>query len=620
MNTGEKRPREEEADLRYVDDELTFSTTGAVTTLVVTLLGDQTLVEDPSDNGVPEGRPLTHRVPHWKQSDTEYSCWSAGHTVHTCLKAKSPGKVRGETKRLTSESRKTPTSSFLPYLLTLTVHRTVKRRNTLHEEAEEKEEPVANNGDTANAPKAQDDRNRFAFNRPALTGSQEVNKTSSPVRNPTTNKGPSNADPNKGRPLTYGSTPATTHAGNKAPPLTLGTVSLLPPVGMPTQTPNNGATLQLAQSTTTTTTATKIVAPPKPQQIAPPPPQAEPMQLEQVAAPPPPPPVQGGIAPAQEEGAPLPSAQEDEAQQTTNRRKYINIDFAPRLATTKVSLTAFQEWIRKSRLNVLAPQVTWTEAECSEDGRITVPIYTNLALNAIRDSLDDLADNSWALLTWIFNGTLEELSVPKAPVMYIAPLVAAPIPQGNTLIAINTIINDTPNNSLWGPSTHWEYHKVKTAATFHIWSRCRRDEIIGKATATGIKIHPIMPEEGREDHTARIVYNNALDIKLRTCDIEDVMDTFVPIGDAPNIVGQLYDPETETLQQKWLIGFCDSHKADYFHQNYRTWFENAEIDPRFKFKLTLGQCKTKPKDNVKTAGRGRGRGRGRGAATRGRGK
>lgn len=97
-------------------------------------------------------------------------------------------------------------------------------------------------------------------------------------------------------------------------------------------------------------------------------------------------------------------------------------------------------------------------------------------------------------------------------------------------------------------------------------------------------------------------------------------DTFVPIGDAPNIVGQLYDPETETLQQKWLIGFCDSHKADYFHQNYRTWFENAEIDPRFKFKLTLGQCKTKPKDNVKTAGRGRGRGRGRGAATRGRGK
>ena len=100
----------------------------------------------------------------------------------------------------------------------------------------------------------------------------------------------------------------------------------------------------------------------------------------------------------------------------------------------------------------------------------------------------------------------------------------------------------------------------------------------------------------------------------------DVMDTFVPIGDAPNIVGQLYDPETETLQQKWLIGFCDSHKADYFHQNYRTWFENAEIDPRFKFKLTLGQCKTKPKDNVKTAGRGRGRGRGRGAATRGRGK
>jgi hypothetical protein len=147
-----------------------------------------------------------------------------------------------------------------------------------------------------------------------------------------------------------------------------------------------------------------------------------------------------------------------------------------------------------------------------------------------------------------------------------------------------------------------------------------KQSVYKQGTLYFTSVQPTIVSGSPSNKMARIVYNNALDIKLRTCDIEDVMDTFVPIGDAPNIVGQLYDPETETLQQKWLIGFCDSHKADYFHQNYRTWFENAEIDPRFKFKLTLGQCKTKPKDNVKTAGRGRGRGRGRGAATRGRGK
>ena len=128
-----------------------------------------------------------------------------------------------------------------------------------------------------------------------------------------------------------------------------------------------------------------------------------------------------------------------------------------------------------------------------------------------------------------------------------------------------------------------------------------------------------MPEPGREDPTARIIYNNDKEVQLKTVDIEDALETYARIDTDDITVGQIYNPETETMAQKWLIGFCNFRDAENFDTAHKGWFDDIEMDAEFGFKLTLGPCKSKPPPKEEKSNN-RNRGRGRGRAPRGRGR
>jgi hypothetical protein len=307
------------------------------------------------------------------------------------------------------------------------------------------------------------------------------------------------------------------------------------------------------------------------------------------------------------------------AEPVFSRRIYIGVQFAPTLATTKVTLSAFMEWTRKTKLIANAGIVLWSEAICTGDGRITVTIHNNYALDALRDALDQVTDQAWKCITWMGNHTLQRIAEEDWRLFDLAPLTIGPVGQGNTLISLSEMVDNAPEDHVHGLSTHWEYHKVKTAATFKVWSPHRRNELMVAITPNGTKIRPAMPAPGKEDPTARLVYNNDPEVLLHTVDIEDVLDKFVPNTEFGIVVGQIYDPETETLSQKWLLGFCNSREAENFQAGHRTWFDAVEMHRDFGFKLTLGLCKSKPPPKENKSGT-RGRGRGRGQPTRGRGR
>ena len=294
--------------------------------------------------------------------------------------------------------------------------------------------------------------------------------------------------------------------------------------------------------------------------------------------------------------------------------------WAPIKATTNVDLITFQSWVNKNELQKKS-KIPWARAACTGDGRIAVPINTVEMVSWIKHQYQ--ADNNWLLLNWTGANSYENMAEMATEVKYTAPLIVLPtLLDAPAESHFEAVFNrcGTAGKPLYSKPVKFG-HVTKTTVVFQVYCPFKRNQILRNPICGASMIYPYLPEAGREDPTARIIYNDKRGTLLMTEEVQEQIDQILSRGYRQAQLSQFINPETGVHEQKWLLGFCNSSEATRFAEDAKRWFPT--LNSNKEWKLLEGpykgiQQKQQPNPKKKKEGtRGGSRGRGRGGKGKG---
>ena len=291
---------------------------------------------------------------------------------------------------------------------------------------------------------------------------------------------------------------------------------------------------------------------------------------------------------------------------------------APIKGSTKTDLLTYNKWVTDNNLPARLPAIKWGRASCTPHGTIQIPMTTYEEAISLK-SIEGIG--TWTVINNLGNNTsLDSIIAASKEVTYLAPLMITPVYLDSLPEAAIPAFRDRcghSGRSIWGPPTHLQHYKVKSAVSAHIWYADKRAQILRNPTVGVSMIHPAEPEEGREDKTSRNIYNSNAKVEATTEELgEALARAYGVTARETTPIAQYMDPSTGTYLQKWFVGFGRPDEAERFATRAREMFPS--INSERGWNLTIGGNKG-PNPTKKTTEKPTGRGAGKGGAKRARG-
>jgi hypothetical protein len=292
---------------------------------------------------------------------------------------------------------------------------------------------------------------------------------------------------------------------------------------------------------------------------------------------------------------------------------------APIKGSTKTDLLTYNKWVTDNNLPARLPAIKWGRALCTPYGTIQIPMTTYEEAISLK-SVEGIG--TWTVINNLgINSSLDSIIAASKEVTYLAPLMITPVYLDALPEAAIPAFRDRcghSGRSIWGPPTHLQHYKVKSAVSAHIWYADKRAQILRNPTVGVSMIHPAEPEEGRKDKTSRNIYNSNAKIEATTEELgEALAKAYGVTARETTPIAQYMDPATGTYQQKWFVGFGRPEEAERFATRARKMFPS--INSERGWNLTIGGNKGPNPTTKRTTEKPAGKGTGKGGAKRARG-